>query len=109
MMTKEVCLEKAKAALQARERLIGLANDIVDPQERRRRYDVSGFNFVAGGYAAELQKMGFDAAAQKLRDAIRRYPTTFEESAADSSADITMAKIIVERHMFENFCECEKA
>lgn len=107
-MVKEECIEKAQSALQARERLIGLANDIMNPTERRGRYDVSGFNFVAGGYAAELDKMGFPAASAKVQDAIRRYPRTFEESAVDSSVNLMMAKNILEKQMFEKFCACEK-
>jgi hypothetical protein len=107
-MVKEKCKDIAEDGLFFRDQLMGLSVDILDPKTRRERYDISGFHFVAGNYASELRKKGYEMAAKKVEDAARKYPPEFHQSAVDSSVDLAQAIVLIQSGMFEKFCECEK-
>lgn len=107
-MVKEICKDIAKDGLFLRDQLMGLSVDILNPEVRKGRYDVSGFNFVAGSFAAELRKNGYELAAKKVEEAVSKYPRTIQESAVNSSVELTTAIALIELNMFEKFCECEK-
>lgn len=106
-MVKEKCRDVAKDGLTLREQLVGLSVDILTPETRRGRYDVSAFNFVARSIAAELRKNGYDLAAGKVHDAIKKYPTEIQKSPIESSIELGEAITSLGVKMFEKFCECE--